>query len=561
MVEEYVDFKLGSSFLINAGLCGLLKYLEQGGAEEGKDYYINDYFVRVQNQFLQEHDLAALYIDSIVEHFRKTTKYYYVVQKESQTKKLLETENRSKEEEEQLHDLFKELADMLNKNSFLAGYEIIEQETGKNLINKVLVSEFTKEKDLLRKGEQYFHLLELLKQKEIADVLIMKDVLYTKLNLFYEAGMTFLLRTNNKKSFKELYNKDFVEPLLAEIKSSKAGKKRCIECSALTSQQKAISFMVDTSDDLNRKKSHYWNLKADASVCPMCAFLYSLVPLGFVFCGADAVFINQNGSVNSLVRIMGSYEVKTKDTDEDGKPNPRQDLFRIFTTNGIDLLEKGLQSIQVVVKLKNSSHYDLRIIGRDLIKNLADANPDLKKLAKIWIKGKEKGYINIYDEVLRNILLRRNQYDLINHLLKLSLDENSSTSYLKHILNIQCLIKGGSGMDILQKKVNSAWFAGSKLRQSLGSDLAEKDKDNHLRSLVYQLNNALSVRNREQFLNTVIRIYSGRGLAIPAVFKDCYESDEMLQALGYGFILGLKSSVMDEKDKSDAKQNKEDVQP
>ena len=56
------------------------------------------------------------------------------------------------------------------------------------------------------------------------------------------------------------------------------------------------------------------------------------------------------------------------------------------------------------------------------------------------------------------------------------------------------------------------------------------------------MSNALSVGNRDDFLETIIRVYSGKGIAIPYIFKETYGSDEMFKAIATGFILGLKYS-------------------
>ena len=95
-------------------------------------------------------------------------------------------------------------------------------------------------------------------------------------------------------------------------------------------------------------------------------------------------------------------------------------------------------------------------------------------------------------------------------------------------------------MEQLIKYTNVAWSAGRAMREELTKGVQMKDKDNHLRGLVYKLSNTLSVKDRAQFLDTIIRAYSGKGVPIPGIFKECYQSDDILEAVGNGFILGLK---------------------
>lgn len=64
----------------------------------------------------------------------------------------------------------------------------------------------------------------------------------------------------------------------------------------------SIAFMKDMADDLSRKKSAFWNCKVDAFLCPVCAFVYALCPLGFNLLGNRFVFLNTNVSIDGLIQ-------------------------------------------------------------------------------------------------------------------------------------------------------------------------------------------------------------------------------------------------------------------
>ena len=57
---------------------------------------------------------------------------------------------------------------------------------------------------------------------------------------------------------------------------------------------------------------------------------------------------------------------------------------------------------------------------------------------------------------------------------------------------------------------------------------------------MYRLINLASVGDISQFMDTILRTYSGYGLTIPDIFKDCYQSEETFKAIAHGYILGLK---------------------
>lgn len=71
--------------------------------------------------------------------------------------------------------------------------------------------------------------------------------------------------------------------------------------------------------------------------------------------------------------------------------------------------------------------------------------------------------------------------------------------------------------------------------------------DECLRGTIYQLLNALSVKNEEKFMDIVIRLYSSSKLLIPDGFVYMLGNKERFQEYGYAFVLGLKGSHPDNK--------------
>ena len=63
----------------------------------------------------------------------------------------------------------------------------------------------------------------------------------------------------------------------------------------------SIAFMNEMADDLTRKRSAFWNCKVDAFICPVCAFLYALSPLGFQLYVNKFVFVNTNQDILQLL--------------------------------------------------------------------------------------------------------------------------------------------------------------------------------------------------------------------------------------------------------------------
>ena len=72
-------------------------------------------------------------------------------------------------------------------------------------------------------------------------------------------------------------------------------------------------------------------------------------------------------------------------------------------------------------------------------------------------------------------------------------------------------------------------------------------KDDCLRGTIYQLLNALSVKDTGKFIDIVIRLYSSTKLLMPDGFVDMLYGKEVFQELGYAFVLGLKGSCWNNK--------------
>lgn len=534
--ENSLKVELGGSFLINAGICGLIKALEINDAEEDIDYKISDTCLYLSKEYLQNTDLAQFYINAFVDTFKENSRYYeFLSTKKSIVENYKNKEELSKEDEKFLNLIFKDFSSMLEKNSFKNGYGVLNERVGVEPISLELISQFKKEKDLPIKFDLYFELCRLLEQPQAEEILLMKEIIYSKTKFFYE-GISFFLPANVKKDLASCYIKDFVEPLLKEIEGGKKTQKRCLECSNLVQETRSISFMLDTTNDVNRKKNYYWNQKVDAFVCSLCSFVYTFVPLGFVFNGQEAIFINTNNSINGLVKIMNNYEAKLRDdVEERGKTK----LFRIFTDTKLNILKEKINNIQVIVRSTNKNHYSMNILSKDMLNKLIKGQKELNNLERKFLKT-DNGFINVYDLVVENILAYRNQYNLIYTLFREDLKENRNVNYLKNILSLQIIFQGGKKMEDLKKKSDIAFLKGRDLRGEITQGISEKDTDNHLRGFVYRLANAVAVNNRDLFLDSVIRIYSGRGLSMPAIFKETFSSDEVFKVISQAFILGLK---------------------
>ena len=498
-----------------------------------------------------------MYISTMSEIFEENTKHFRTLNEKHEIDKLnsIGIDNLDDKQKKHITELYKNFADLLIKKSYLSVYEMLSDVDNITPINKDIIEDLKKESDLSVKHEKYNNIYQIINQKKLKDFLIYTELIYTSLKFFFsenpQSKKIPCLYEGNQK-FTDTFEKNFIFPLLEEIEIPQKKKSSiCIECmgNMSASKKKAFSFLNDTTDDVNRKKSYYWFCKPDAYVCPLCNFIYAFIPLGFAFIGSEAVFINSNSTIETLIKIMSAQHEKISETS-----NLSVRIMRTFTEEKIDALEKTNSNIQIILRSSNFSHFVFDVIDKDMIKKFKQGSKELSKLEckKVIFKSYDsnsngKRILSVYDTVLDMILNKHTLYPFIDKILKNEIDKSNNIEYIQDIIYLEIIFNGGTKMDELKPKVDFAFMSGKALREKiLGKETAKSSEngaeadDNRLRGLVYRLVNLTAVGDCSQFIDTVIRIYAGYSLTIPAIFKDCYKSDEMFKAISHGFILGLK---------------------
>ena len=562
--------------MLNAGICGFIRFMEHNNAEKGKDYDYQGQSLFIDIDYLKNNDISEMYISTMSEIFEENTKHFRTLNEKHEIDKLnsIGIDNLDDKQKKRITELYKNFADLLVKSSYLSAYEMLSDVDNITPINKDIIEDLKKESDLSVKHEKYNNIYQIINQKKIKDSLIYTDLLYDYFKLFFSENsqshkITRLCEKNKKYS--DTFKNNFISPLFDEMDIPQKKKSAiCIEClgtmSATEVQKKKrrLTFLFDIADDLDRKKSYYWFCKPDAYVCPLCNFIYAFIPLGFAFIGSEAVFINSNSTIETLIKIMSAQREKISETSN---LSVRKRIMRTFTEEKIDALEKTNSNIQIILRSSNFSHFVFDVIDKDMIKKFKQGSKELSKLEckKVIFKSYDsnsngKKILSVYDTVLDMILNKHTLYPFIDKILKNEIDKSNNIEYIQDIIYLEIIFNGGTSMNELSTKeiVYFAFTSGKALREKiLGKETAKssengaEDDDNRLRGLVYRLVNLTAVGDCSQFIDTVIRIYAGYNLTIPAVFKECYKSDEMFKAISHGFILGLKYAYEKNTDKQE----------
>ena len=573
--DEYFEINL-DTFLFNAGVVGFIEVLEEAkekhkakkgeSLEDKKDFYFDGQTLFVKKEFLLNTDLSQMYIDRIVKKFGDKTNI-------SESIKKIDIILNDKENKDYKDDI-KNIIDYFSAASIKTGLETL---TAKG-ISVNIQDNIEKIKEIIKsKNFDIEHIKPLLKEiksdfennKEVRDTLLMKNIMYTKINQFWE-NKAFLLPANSKKDIKEMFYQSFEKPLKELINNKKKYNYNCVVCNENINKDIDTTFLFEVGVDTNRKKSAFWNYNPDSFICALCNYIYACTPLGFIDISNSMIFVNQNDSIDALIKMNGRIDFSNNNEENKTYTAYNEIIRRLLAEK-----TKELKSIQVIIRDKN--HYLFNTLGKDSLQIIESMKKELNDIAKIKsIKITDDYWIDIYKDCLENILNFRNQWNLIFTLLKIE-NNNFLITAIFNILKIQ-IAKDTMFLDTkilkednnMQKQFDLAYIAyknGNEMRHKLigakeNANLTNeqnKDADNKLRGLVYQLINYVHTSNRDLFLSNITRLYAGMNLSIPSIFLNIFKSDEEFKTIGNAYILGLKGSFYEDKEDKNNESKENDI--
>ncbi len=539
-------------FLKNAGIVGLDYMLETAGAEKDWDYGYseNDQELWLNAEYALQADWTEMYFQAFVKYFGPSSTYQRILEKIEDSLQKLEKEVWKPEKTEK--DDIKYINDKLLSNSYQTGFENIRDRVEKPDIyldlKKDKLSEKTEQSELKKRLAE---LKTFLEQPLCKETFSMKSIVYTYINRFWE-GKCFLLRANAKKDMKELFEKEFSVPLLNYWKKSRGKEKElCIDCGMpMDSKEKvSVAFMKDMADDLTRKRSAFWDCKVDAFLCPVCAFVYALSPLGFQLFANKFVFVNCNESLELMI-AANSKDSKAGMSAQKEENEKYSAWFSRLLNVILKEKVKELSNIQVILRgIRPEDNYVLQMVGRDTVQILKEK----KVMAGLdWLGehpfvkiGNE--FLNVHEHTVMNIIQYRSQYGLLNRLMKEVLKNDGVIPAAYWVYTIQVWTgvckrnadeKERKGVTVSIRIMRDSGYA---LRTAI-LEAKGVSTDDCMRGTVYQLLNALAVKNEEKFMDIIVRLYSSSKLLIPDGFVYMLGNKERFQEYGYAFILGLKGS-------------------
>ena len=177
-------------------------------------------------------------------------------------------------------------------------------------------------------------------------------------------GVSFLNPQTKNLDFYEDYQNYFVVPVQEYLQEDHAKDKYvCSTCGRPVKKLKySYGFINNMGYDLNKKTSNAWNFKNDLYICPICQFLYSLIPAGFTYnMRGQGIFINENSSIRNLQGkndlVFSNMMRKISDST---RTSPYRALSAAFKDEEASGQHAPLGNIQLITY--DTDHYNFQIV-------------------------------------------------------------------------------------------------------------------------------------------------------------------------------------------------------
>jgi len=515
-IEIYLN-----DFLFNSGVLGLHKILEY----KKKESYIQKEGNVINIDVEAFEDFEQDYIDTMIYFYEEDTKYHTITKLKGDIDQL---DLNIAENEKILKDKYKFIKTSMESASYKAGYEIVKlTDDSENPYEYIEI--LKNEKELERMKELSINIIEHIEKNK--EIYCMKDIIYTKINCFWE-NVSFLNRTSNKKDIKEEYVRTFVKPFKEYIQNERKPGNTCIECGNSISKKEAsgMSWLKDVGVDMSRKKSIFWNFNEDMFICPICNLIYSCIPLGFTMIGSNGIFVNNNENFEMLIGFNRLIE-----TNNNLEEQNYEKIYQKILSNYINRIEQvgnkekikyELRNIQVIKRIgpKDKMKYEFNMISKDKLKIIEKVMENLGSLSKT----------RAYQDVLGNLLNGNKQYKLINEYLR----KKENMKNIKDILIIELNSMGGVNVKERKERIQEMFDEGESLQIHF---FKNNENENKLKSYAYKLQNALNANNLEDFMKLLTLFYGSLGKPIPncEAMKVLIKEPEYFRLLGYSYVYGL----------------------
>lgn len=577
-----IDFRI-NSWLENAGIVGLTRILKVNPRYRGS-YKEKENTLEVDPKVFD--NFSDLYFNFFIKNYGQATRYWRIVSEENFLKSLKENgfKDFDNKKLKELTDWFDNvLKYSVNSASYKKVIKFINSDYDikaevkdcnkkiRTLNKKNFLTESPEEaKEILQELiNQLLKAIEYFSTDQARKYFPAKTLSYTVINKAWN-GVSFLNPQAKNLDFYDDYQNYFVAPVQKYLQEDHSKDKYiCSTCGRpIKRLEYSYGFLNDMGYDLNRKTSNAWNFKNDLYICPVCQFLYSLVPAGFTYnMASQGIFINENSSIRNL---QGKNDATFNSMMRDIRSNTQTSPYRAFSAAFRDAEASGqnaaLANIQLITY--NNDHYNFQIIPivaskvlikavekKYTVKQTGEVKSYLANLYNAGISNfRGAGYYSILDNVLNCLFNNTNLFSIIQELELLKVGNTAGCYY--NTFQIMTVIRmNGWFLNELHKyrrSENPMKVEEDKLTKARGCGMHVRmgyDNENKAKTLAYKMLEAIRANSTDRFMELLLNAYLYLDKTVPKIFIETQSNTEVFKEYAFAFIAGLIGSSNAEQDK------------
>lgn len=577
-----VNFRI-NSWLENAGIVGLMRILKNNPRyrrsykEKENTLEVN---LKVFNNF------SDLYFNFFIKNYGQATRYWRIINEENLLVSLKENEFKDFDTNT-LRKITNWFDNVLKYSVNSASYKKVIKFIDSDFDVKAEVKDCNKKirtlnkKNFLTKSpdeakkilqeltDQLLQIINYFSTDQARKYFPAKTLSYMVINKAWN-GVSFLNPQAKNLDFYEDYQNYFVDPIQKYLQEDHSKDKYiCSTCGRpMKRLEYSYGFLNDMGYDLNRKTSNAWNFKNDLYICPICQFLYSLVPAGFTYnMAGQGIFINENSLIRNL---QGKNDGIFKDMMRDIQDNPQTSPYRAFTAAFRDAEANGqkaaLANIQLITY--NNDHYSFQIIpivaSRVLTKAVENTytvkrTGEVKNyLANLYNAGisdfRGAGYYSILDNVMNRLFNNTSLFSIIQELELLKVGNTNGCYYNTFQIMTVIRINGWflnelykyrrseSTMKVKDDKLTKVRGCGMHVRMGY-------DNENKAKTLAYKMLEAMRANSTDRFMELLLNAYLYLDKTVPKIFIETQSDTKIFREYAFAFIAGLIGNSDTKEDK------------
>lgn len=355
--------------------------------------------------------------------------------------------------------------------------------------------------------------------------------------------------------------KNEVDGLINQIKKDLFGKKRNEDSIERVLEKYNICSMCESEISLgsdygegnfiplalsnSNSKNIFWNFNTKYPICPICKLVLLCTAAGST--DIFKSYLNDQYSYNDkmfygFISIEGHLEDLIKQNNNFINRNDKESSFSSYI---LDCIAENVQvsrwQLENILYVEFNADYNSKKSKMNYFNIPTYLAKFLKSNHRLMYSIKDK---KLRMEIFDIILARKDLKVLIDKKIRGNLKEDNTV-----IINILSLIKVRKCLNLykgehemenskFEKKINFLYMKGSEI----GKCLRNKGQENKIQGLSYRLLNSTKAGNKQEFMDTAIRIFMLVDMEIPIILLDVLKEQSLdFEDVAYSFISGLIS--------------------